>query len=38
MAGNGNHDTDSKKSELASAELEKLGVADHGGLDDSNVG
>ena len=31
------HDLDTQKSELSSAELEKLALKDHGGLDDSNV-
>ena len=32
------HDVGAQKSELSSAELEKLGKGDHGGLDDSGVG
>ncbi len=32
------HDAGAQKSELSSAELEKLGNGGHGGLDDSNVG
>ena len=38
MASDRKQDVDTQKSELSSAELEKLGISDHGGLDDSNVG